>query len=335
MKRHSHLLLLLSTGFTASAMAAAPYTYNAVLAASPPMIDGKLDEAIWATAATTSLFVQHHNGHAMALSDTWAKVTYDAENLYIAYWAQDHQLSTSYTNHDDPTYQNDDTVEVFFDPDGDGKNYYELGISLNAAYDLVVHQVSPWSDDIAWNIEGLEHAAVANGTVNDDSDLDEGYSVEVKIPLKSLNYLANDEFQNKQWRFNLFRANYSSFAADWEAYAWLSWSPVGSFGFHQPERFAYLNFTDVKPWESRAYQAGEKAAFNGAIYQAEHYSATAAPGVSALDNWRVLSDVPTAYNATLYYLEGDQVTFDGATYQANWKTKGQSPAENTDWTLLP
>lgn len=335
MKRLNISSILITSGLATSVMANTPYTYNALQTDTPPVIDGVLDDASWHNAKATSLFVLHNNGQYIALSDTWAKVTYDADNLYIAYWAQDRHLSTSYQNHDDPTYQNDDTVEVFLDPDGDGKNYYELGISLNTAYDVVIHQPSPWSDDLAWNIEGLEHAVTVQGTVNDDSDVDEGYHVEVKIPLKSLNYLGNEEYQHKQWRFNLFRANYKSYAPDWEAYAWLSWSPVGSFGFHQPDTFAFLNFSDVPQWQAKAYQAGEQVAYQGNIYQAEHYSTTAAPGESTLDNWRILSDIPTSYNANLYYLAGDQVSVDDVIYQANWKTKGQHPAYSVDWTRLP
>ncbi len=326
--------LVLAMGLAAPVLAEVPYHYPAGKTPIAPEIDGKLNDAVWSSVKATRHLVLHNDNSPSAVV-TWSKVTYDDDNLYIAFFAQDNDIASQFTQFDDPTYQTDDTVEVFIDPDGDGKNYYELGVTAQAAYDVVIHQPKPWSDDQPWNIAGLEYAVNVEGTLNDASDIDQGMQVEIKIPLASLNYLGNNEYQNRTWRFNLHRAEYSSQADTWMANEWLAWSPIGSFGFHQPEHFGYLHFTDLTLWQAgKAYPRGSKVSYQGQAFEALHYSSAAAPGMAAQDNWRVVSEVPTDFNTTLTYLAGDQVRFNGQVYQANWMTKGQWPGISIDWTVI-
>lgn len=329
--------LLAALGFTVTANAqeiVPPYSYNNCIAVEAPVIDGVLDDSTWASALTTTPFVVHDDGSA-ASGVTTAKVAYDQNYLYIAFESKDSDIAATFTEQDDPTFSLDDTVEIFLDPDGDGKNYYEIGVTPLAYYDYVIHQPDPWSDDVDWDIEGFEYAVVVDGTLNDSSDIDEGFTVEVKIPLASLNYTSADEATDpSKWRFNLHKASYDTGAAKWNA-QWLAWSPIGSFGFHQPTKFASLDFTDVNLWQPKVvYSQDQTASYAGIAYIANYYSAAAAPGMSSLDGWSVLGEIVTPYNANLIYTKGDVVTFNGQQWQANWWTQSAFPGLTQDWTAL-
>ena len=332
--------LLIASSLTVAVNASAneaPYTYNAGVAVEAPVIDGILNDPVWTSAHTTSSFVVHNDGSA-ASGTTWAKLAYDQDYLYVAYHSQDTDITATFEAQDDPTFESDDTAELFLDPDGDGKNYYEIGLTPKTYYDYVIHQPEPWTDDKDWDIAGLVYASKVNGTLNDNSDQDQNFTIELKIPLASLNYTGTNEAVNPStWRFNFHKADYNTGAAKWAA-EWLAWSPMGSFGFHQPSKFATANFTDKPLWQqSVVYLKGKTVSYQGVSYLADYYSATAAPGLSSLDGWTPLVTEGTGvlpYNINLIYTKGYVVTFNGQQYKANWKTKGKSPATSLDWTAL-
>lgn len=334
-KKGNHMKTLIlgtviSTLFSAASFAT-PYSYNAGYTDTPPTIDGLADDQAWKSAQETSRFVFHQD-NSFAPVGTWAKLTYDNENLYLLYIANDEDIVVNYSGHDHPTYESDDTVEVFLDPDGDGKNYYEIGATLTASYDEVIISTNPWEDDDPWNVKGLEYAVTYLGTPNDNSDKDSHFIIEMKIPLSSLNYIGNDEYKNKQWRFNFFRAEYSTDSPTWEPNGWLSWSPVGSFGFHQPEKFAFLNFTDVPLWKEQSYNNLETVSFKGKTYEARFHSENA-PGLSSTDGWRLIDSEAHEYSDSLFYAKGDEVVYHEKVWIANWNTQGQNPSNSPDWSL--
>ncbi|MCE2573789.1 sugar-binding protein [Motilimonas eburnea] len=328
----SLVLTSLTLGASLQAQAqTAPYLYTAHLVQQAPVLDGKLDDPIWQSIAPSELFV-NHNDNSAAEHKTWAKLAYDEQNLYVAFYAEDTDIAANFSQHDDPTYEYDDTLEIFLDPTGQGKDYYEIGISALTYYDSVINSPNPWQDDVPWNIEGLTYAVQVNGTINDSSDIDQGMTVELVIPLTSLNYSGQDEGSNpSQWRFNFHRADYSTGSAQWEANAWLAWSPMGSFGFHQPTKFAYLNFSDVPLYLAKqTYRQGNQVSYLGQLYQALYYS-TQTPGSSSQDGWRVNAEQATDWNANLVYLAQDQVRFNGKVWQAQWWSQGQQPGKSQDW----
>ena len=70
-------------------------------------------------------------------------------------------------------------------PDGDNHNYYELEINpLGTIFDLFLPK--PYRDggpaDHGWDVRGLLSAVRVEGTLNDPSDTDKGWSVELAFP---------------------------------------------------------------------------------------------------------------------------------------------------------
>lgn len=215
-------------------------------------IDGDLSE--WASVPASTSFANHETG-AQGTAVVSAKMLWDDNNLYIAFTVTDNDVTANYTTQDDNLFDNDDLVEMFFDFDGSGTNYLELGVSATGVnYDFNI--ICPgtggcgsWSSDAAWDILGLETATVVDGTLNNSADTDNGYTVEIKIPLSSLSTMSGGNYstiqQGSTWKGNLFKINYNTGAGTHAGTDYLSWSLHSAFGFHQPSKFATFTFSGL------------------------------------------------------------------------------------------
>ena len=79
---------------------------------------------------------------------------------------------------------NDNDFEIFIDPDGDNHNYYEFEVNpLGTIWELSLDK--PYRDGgpihRGDNMPGLKSAVHIDGSLNDPSDTDTGWSVEVDL----------------------------------------------------------------------------------------------------------------------------------------------------------
>src|SRR5690606_23601973 len=98
--------------------------YHAPRATAAPVLDGALDDAIWAEAPRTERFVNTMNG-APADPEAAARLAWDDAYLYVAFEVDDPFIRAEGEGHD-PRLWEQDTVELMLDPGGDGQDYYEL-----------------------------------------------------------------------------------------------------------------------------------------------------------------------------------------------------------------
>lgn len=212
-------------------------------------IDGDLSE--WSNIQATPSFLNHETS-AQGTAGAYAKLMWDANNLYIAFSVTDADITANYVNNDANIFDNDDLVEMFFDFDGSGTNYLELGVSATGVY-YDFNIICPgtggcgsWNSNTSYNITGLSTATMIDGTLNNSADVDNGYTVEIKIPLTSLTSLTGGNYTTVQegtmWNGNLFKINYNTGAGTHAGTDYLSWSQYGSFGFHQPSKFGTFTF---------------------------------------------------------------------------------------------
>ena len=107
--------------------------------------------------------------------------------------------------------------------------------------------------DDAWEIPGLETAVHVDGTLNDPSDQDKGWSVEIAIPWKALRAFAHrttPPLDGDQWRVNFSRVEWQHEVkagtyqkiADRREDNWV-WSPQGIVDMHRPERWGFVQFS--------------------------------------------------------------------------------------------
>ena len=105
------------------------------------------------------------------------------------------------------------------------------------------------------NIDGVKTAVSIRGTINDATDKDSGWSVEVAIPFAGLaKYGANNPPKvGDHWRLNFSRVNWDRPIKDGKygprphkfglEYNWV-WSPIGVISMHTPENWGYVQFAD-------------------------------------------------------------------------------------------
>ncbi len=160
---------------------------------APPVIDGNLDEPQWQTAAKFTDFVQTEPGDKVAPSrETIAYLGYDTENLYIAFMCFDEPDKISYSIAKRDQVGGEDYVGVFFDTFNDQRKAYifqfnPLGIQADGIK-TASDSRSDFSVDIVMESKGVIRP--------------NGYSIEVKIPFKSLRYASGD---GKMWGIDFWR----------------------------------------------------------------------------------------------------------------------------------
>lgn len=253
--------------------------YTAYRIDAPPVIDGKLDEPAWRAAPRSPRFRDLKNGRE-AIHDTRAAVLWDDDNLYVGFWVEEPFVTATLTERDAPIYQNND-VEVFIA----GKdNYYEFEINAfgtiyevffiweeaykRGGYDRIPEfsrdhelvrpfhgvefQPHPRGDRIGywnWDFPGLRSAVHVDGTINDNTDRDRGWTVELAFPWQGMKWLAHGDGRalppqdGDVWRMDFSRFNQYREAPPADDNGGWMWSPHGTIDSHVPEVYPYIHFS--------------------------------------------------------------------------------------------
>lgn len=227
-------------------------------------IDGKANEKAWQNAPWSDEF-RDIEGEGMPIP-TWStryKMLWDDENLYIFAELEEPHIWAYYETHDMIVYHEND-FEVFIDPNRDTHNYYEFEVNAqNTLFDLFMNK--PYRNggkaDIKWNAKGFKSAIHLDGTLNDPSDIDEKWSVEMAIPFSSLS--TNGSYEQPEngsiWKINFSRVQWQTDVTDGKYVKkkdektgkhlpennWV-WSPQGVINMHYPERWGLALFSSEK-----------------------------------------------------------------------------------------
>jgi len=203
--------------------------------ATPPKIDGVLDDPAW-QGATPLTLVDSLDGRPAQLRTT-ARLTWDDEALYVAFDSEDPDVWGTFRNRDDPIYTQE-AVEIFIDADADGRTYDEIEVSPHNVVFDAYFPARRQGMDLSWD-SGLQSAVKVNGTIDDASDRDKGWTVEMRIPFARLHSVPHVPPQpGDRWRFNLYRLEMPDRKnAQGQAY-----SPLFVGDFHAVDRFAWLVF---------------------------------------------------------------------------------------------
>ncbi|MBN1652219.1 MAG: carbohydrate-binding family 9-like protein [Deltaproteobacteria bacterium] len=219
-------------------------------------IDGVLDEADWQKAEQSEPLTDTASGEKGAFKAV-VRLMYDDQKLYAAFLVSDSYLKSAFTNRDDHLWE-EDAVEIMLDPDGDGKNYFEIEVSPNnVVFDtryLAAREPKPFGY-MDWDSQA-EAKTTLNGTLNDEQ-ADEGYIVEIAIPWLAFNIDASKPqlapAANSSWRMNFFvmdKQKGGQRAVGWSA-------PLVS-DFHVPERFGTVIFSEAAPTDDAKETAESK-----------------------------------------------------------------------------
>lgn len=226
----------------------------------PPVIDGNINELVWQQTPWTNEFVDIEGADKPKPAyPTKMKMLWDDTCLYIAAQLTEPQVWATLKRHDDVIFRDND-FEFFIDPSGTTQPYFEVEVNAyNAVWDLLLNKAyrdggAPISN---WDLRALRSAVKIQGTLNDPSDKDEGWTVEMAIPFKSvsLNNRAQVPHEGTIWRANFSRVEWDTKVVDGKyvkltddkgqplpEHNWV-WSPQGLINMHYPERWGYLLFS--------------------------------------------------------------------------------------------
>ena len=219
---------------------ASPRTMRATRRSGPIIIDGKLDDAAW-QAATPVTFAFPWVSQTGKMQKTLARLTWDDDNLYVAYECEDSDVTAVRMQRDDPVYM-DDAVEIHIAPPG-VKDLY-LGFEMNARgamYDYLYP--FPQRFIKKYNVEGVRIAVTINGTLNNSTDQDQGWTLEVAIPWSAFSDLANNPIPKIGDRWLADMSRWDGTAPNRRLSQW-SDSGLVRADPHYPDRFGQLVFAE-------------------------------------------------------------------------------------------
>jgi len=240
--------------------------YTCYKSPSSITIDGEVYDDIWQSTSWSDFFIDiEGDSKPKPYHQTRMKMLWDDEFLYIAAELEEPHIWGYLNKHDDIIYRDND-FEVFIDPTGLGNNYFEIEINaLGTILDIFMNK--PYKKggraDLKWNAEGLEKAVKIYGNINDTSDTDIKWTVELAIPWSAYNNRMPEITKPKpgdNWRINFSRVQWETEYCDYRYSKktdsktaiplhennWV-WSPQGTINMHVPEHWGVVTFVDKTP----------------------------------------------------------------------------------------
>ena len=234
--------------------ATAPKQYSCQRTTTPIHVDGILNEAAWQKAPWTNAFVDITGTDRPAPRfQTRVKMLWDDNYFYIAAELEEPHVWATLTEHDSVIFHDND-FEVFLNPTGDARNYFEFEINaLNTGWDLFLSKpyLKGGKADNSWEIPGLQTAVHIDGTLNNPEDSDKGWTIEIAFPWAAFKERSGSgrPFAGDQWRVNFSRVEWQTRAVGGKYEKipgtkednWV-WCPQGVVNMHIPERWGVVRF---------------------------------------------------------------------------------------------
>lgn len=247
-------------------------------------IDADLNKEVWKKAQWSPRFVDVIGG-TPAIYDTRSALAWNEEYLYIAFYAESPYPKASMKDDGDLLwFDNDievfiDGGDTYYELQVNAYNtIYEAFYIWRDAYkenplfrqqkefDVIENDARVFGGNhdrsglnfwkgshprgnrwafLNWHMEGLETAVKVDGYLNDDENTSQSVQYEIKIPWKSMKWLALDQTLPPQegdiWKIFLARYENLRINGRVEAVGW-SWDPIGTDDNHRPELFTPVKF---------------------------------------------------------------------------------------------
>ncbi len=221
-------------------------TYTVTRTTGPITIDGNLDEADWKRAEEFTL-IETNTGKPVPLKST-VKFLWDDQYLYAAFFSEDPDAWATYTREDDPLWE-EEVVELFIDPDGNGHNYYEVEFNpVNARVDLAVinggertnGRIQGWFE---WDYKNMKNAVYVKGDGLKEGTKDSYWTVEIAVPYEDMYEMDHvPPRDGDMWRLNAYRIERGKSGKTPEDDWYAAFSPTLRGSFHTPWRFGKIFF---------------------------------------------------------------------------------------------
>lgn len=250
-------------------------------------IDGDLSKEVWKNALWSKRFVDMVTGEA-GIYNTQSAILWNDTHLYIAFVAEEPFIEAHLSQRDSIVFLEND-LEVFIDGGdcyyeleiNAANTIYEVFFIWKGAYTkdskfdipaFDVHQsqaytfggdydrtgASFWKGThpkgVRWaftnfDMEGLQTAVKIDGSLNDNSDIDKGWSLEIAIPWSSLILLANGRNlppkNTDVW--NMFLGRFQKLMVNCkeiQPHPATALNSHGVYDTHWPEKWSKVEFVD-------------------------------------------------------------------------------------------
>jgi hypothetical protein len=262
-----------------------PKSYTVTKTTSPLTIDGKADEESWSQASWTEFFTDIEGDVKPApYFDTRMKMLWDEDFIYFYVEMEEEHVWGDITERDAVIFYNND-FEIFIKPNQYNPIYAEFEVNaLGTLWDLLLvrpyRRNGPVFDE--WDVNGTKIGIDIRGTLNDPSDTDQGWNLEMAIPIGALKALdrGSEVRTGTMWRINFSRVQWEHDIKD-GIYSkkvntegqrlpennWV-WTPQHVINMHQPERWGYLYFVETPNTEFKKDPFADEYQFLFYLYRA-------------------------------------------------------------------
>lgn len=246
--------LLLMASFTVSLRAEElqrkeVFLYEVQRCSAPPKIDGILNDACWKNLpAATNFRTGLYSGgrpdvkHNLATRQTFFKVCYDKNNLYIGIKLQDphpERVIATVTTYDGPIW-NDDSVEIYVEPGYTRKRYYVFSTNaINTRRDARwEYRYEDFIVDDKWGSKTRWYSRASRGK--------DAWYIEAVIPFADMDGASSPQ-PGDLWSFQIVRfcrdliKGAAGSLYNKKTFEYSSWAPGGNY--KEPDKFGFLYFS--------------------------------------------------------------------------------------------
>jgi hypothetical protein len=260
-------------------------------------VDGRLDKSAWFETPKSRRFVDLLSG-VPGFLETRMACLWDDENLYVAFWVDEPNVQARLAKRDSLVWTEND-VEIFI---GGEDCYYEFQINaLGTIYevfyiwqdalkkgsrfdipefDLLAHRVDviggfqdgmrygkhprgPRWAFMDWDFPGLRAAVRVDGSLNDPTDVDKGWTAEIAFPWQGMKTLAGGRAVPPRagdvWRMDFSRFELLEFCgAKAEPHPGWALNKHGVYDSHIPECFSYVRFSESRAGDRPVMGGGKR-----------------------------------------------------------------------------
>ncbi len=243
------LLLGILIGFHQQVIASSDelnFPFNVVKASQPIIIDGKANDNDWSKAKAYPLSYVYKVKKTSDKQSSSVKMLWDNNHIYFFFQAEDKFLTSKETKRDGMPFY-DDCFEVFLMPSPSPiELHYGFEVNLNkTGNDFIYlndfHQgsfVSLKSYSPKYTV-----ATAMEGSLNDNSDVDIGWSMELAIPIKAFHTVSKFSplKQGSTWNIMIVRQDRNDASGNRTATSTL-YPLTEKVDVHEPSVFGQIKF---------------------------------------------------------------------------------------------
>ncbi len=210
-------------------------------------IDGKMNEKIWSNTEARSMDYYYNAEKPDDSQKTIFRMLWDETHLYVFFEAEDKFITARETKRDGQPYF-DDCAEIFLITVPDSLDTH-IGYELNlykASNDFIYFNDLIPGKSVAMKSFNPEFAVevTIDGTINDNSDIDKGWTMEMAIPLDNFGGLDNFHpvEEGNRWAFLAVRQDRNDAEGNRRSTSTLF--PIYDIekNVHQANRFGLMEF---------------------------------------------------------------------------------------------